>query len=253
MNLIIHPKYNVNQADLISVVKHFNSSGKLFADGKRNKIKIFTINGESVNVKAFKVPIFINKLIYGYFRPSKAKRSFEFASLLLDKGIGTPQPIAYIENKSIFGLKDSYYFCEHIEADLTFRELVLEPNWPDHAEILKQFTQFCFLLHENGVEFKDHSPGNTLIKKQSDLRYAFYLVDLNRMNFHDSMSFELRMKNLSRLTPKKEMIAAMSKEYAKLYTQKSEQEIFDLMWKETASFQYKYHRKQALKKKYLKK
>lgn len=252
MNLVIHPKYNISETDLISIVKNFNSTGTMLADGKRNKIKIFDYQDRKLNVKAFKVPIFINKIIYGYVRPSKAKRSFEYASLLINKGIGTPQPIAYIENKGVFGLKDSYYFSEHIDADLTYRELVLQPEWPNHEEILRQFTQFCFKLHENGIEFKDHSPGNTLIKRGLNDQYDFYLVDLNRMNFHDTMSFELRMKNLSRLTPKKEMIAVMSHEYAKLYTQKSEQEIFDLMWQKTSDFQKKFHNKQAMKKKYLK-
>jgi len=253
MNLVIHPKHTITEADLISIVKNFSATGEILADGKRNKIKIFELQNKQLNVKSFKKPIIINQIIYGYFRPSKAKRSFEYASLLIDKGIGTPKPIAYVENKNILGLKDSYYFCEHINADLTFRELVTSPDWPDHEQILRQFTQFCFKLHENGIEFKDHSPGNTLIKKVSETSYNFYLVDLNRMNFHDSMNFELRMKNLSRLTPKKEMIAVMSNEYAKLFTQNNEQEIFDLMWKETSDFQQKFHKKQALKKKYLNK
>lgn len=253
MNLVIHPKYKVNQADLISITKHFNTSGEMLADGKRNKIKIFPLNNTKVNVKAFKVPILLNQIIYGYFRQSKAKRSFDYASILLEKGIGTPHPIAYIENTSVLGLKDSYYFSEQIDADLTFRELVTFPDWPDHETILRQFTQFCFKLHENGIEFKDHSPGNTLIKKTENNVYEYFLVDLNRMNFHDEMTFELRMKNLSRLTPKKEMIEVMSNEYAKLYKAKGEAQIFDLMWGETEAFQAKFHKKQALKKKYLNK
>jgi hypothetical protein len=32
------------------------------------------------------------------FKKSKARRSYEYATLLLDKGIGTPQPIAFLEN-----------------------------------------------------------------------------------------------------------------------------------------------------------
>ena len=253
MNLVIHPKYSISETDLISIVKNFSTTGTMLADGKRNKIKIFDFKNQKLNVKAFRIPILINQIIYGYIRPSKAKRSFDYASILLEKGIGTPQPIAYVENKGIFGLKDSYYFSEHIDADLTYRELVLDPEWPNHEQILRQFTQFCFKLHQAGIEFKDHSPGNTLIKKISDQNYSFYLVDLNRMNFHDNMSFELRMKNLARLTPKQDMIEVMSNEYAKLYTQKSESEICSLMWKETSDFQNRYHKKQALKKKYLNK
>ena len=67
------------------------------------------------------------------------------------------------------------------------------------------------------------------------------------MKFHNQMSFDQRMKNLSRLTPKKEMVAVMSSEYSKLYN-KTEAEIFQKMWGYTEAFQSKFHRKAALKK-----
>src|SRR6478609_216859 len=205
-----------SEKEILSLIQEFNSSlGVIFGDGKRNIIKLFELEGKTINVKSFKVPNLINKIVYKYFRKSKARRSFEYATLLLENEIGTPEPIAYLENYNWIGLKESYYASEHLECDLTYRELVEIPNFPDHENILRQFTQFSYNLHQKGIEFKDHSPGNTLIKKNAQGQYDFFLVDLNRMNFHGKMSFELRMKNLSRLTPKKEMIAVMSNEYAK--------------------------------------
>ncbi|WP_268847301.1 Kdo domain containing protein [Flavobacterium aestivum] len=231
-----------------SSILEFKSSGKIFGDGKRNIIKLFELDGKTINIKSFKIPNLINKIVYKYFRKSKARRSFEYATLLLEKGIGTPEPIAYLENYNWIGLKDSYYVSEHLQCDLTYRELVEIPDYPDHENILRQFTQFSFLLHQKGIEFKDHSPGNTLILKKSQEQYDFFLVDLNRMEFHKSMPFELRMKNLCRLTPMKEMVAVMSNEYAKL-SGESEELIFETLWKYTADFQEKYWRKKRLKKK----
>ena len=69
-----------------------------------------------------------------------------------------------------------------MNCDLTFRELTKDLNYPDHEIILRAFTRFTFQLHENGINFLDHSPGNTLVKKVGK-EYEFYLVDLNRMNF----------------------------------------------------------------------
>jgi hypothetical protein len=69
------------------------------------------------------------------------------------------------------------------------------------------------------------------------------------MNFHEKMDFDQRMKNLSRLTPQKGMIATMSNEYAKLYSEKTEAEIFEKMWFYTKEFQEKFQRKQRMKKK----
>jgi hypothetical protein len=202
-----------------------------------------------INIKSFKIPNLINKLVYNYFRKSKARRSFEYATTLLEKGIGTPQPIAYFENHDFIGLKDSYYISEHLDCDLTFRELVEISDYPDHEKILQQFTQFSFKLHEKGIEFLDHSPGNTLIKKTVSGDYEFFLVDLNRMNFHDKMSFESRMRNLSRLTPYKNMVQLISKEYAFL-SNEDEDLVFGKLWEFTSKFQNKYYRKKNIKKKF---
>ncbi|MEM0575729.1 lipopolysaccharide kinase InaA family protein [Flavobacterium polysaccharolyticum] len=234
--------------DILSLINNFNTSGQLFGNGQRNVIKIFDVEGVAINIKSFKIPNIINKVAYRYFRKSKARRSYEYATILLEKGIGTPQPMAFLENFNVFGLRDSYYVSEHLDADLTYRELVEVPDYPDHDKILRQFTRFSYELHQKGIEFLDHSPGNTLIKKSDNGNYEFFLVDLNRMEFHDSMSFEMRMKNLCRLTPVKEMVAVMSNEYSKLYSE-SEEKIFETLWKYTTDFQEKFYRKKRLKKK----
>lgn len=235
--------------DILSLIQNFHNSGELFGNGDRNKIKLFDLNGKKINIKSFKIPNIVNKIAYKYFRKSKARRSFEYATILLEKGIGTPEPIAFLENFNTIGLRDSYYASEHLITELTYRELVEVPEYPDNDNILRQFTKFTFDLHEKGVEFLDHSPGNTLIKKITENQYEFFLVDLNRMNFHEDMSFEQRMHNFSRLTPKKEMIAVMSNEYAKFYKVKTEAEIFEKMWQVTTNFQEEFARKKRLKKK----
>lgn len=249
MPLKINEKFKQNENYIEQILNNFNSSGELFGNGDRNKIKLFDLNGKTINIKSFKIPNVVNKIAYKYFRKSKAKRSFEYATILLEKGIGTPEPIAFLENFNFIGLKDSYYVSEHLVTELTYRELVEIPDYPDQDNILRQFSKFCFELHEKGVEFLDHSPGNTLIKKIGENSYAFFLVDLNRMNFHDQMSFEQRMNNFRRLTPKKEMIAVMSNEYAKFYTEKNETEIFEKMWQATVDFQESFAKKKRLKKK----
>ncbi len=249
MKLILHPKFHTLKKDIEKILVNFNEQGALLVKGSRNTIKIFTLNNQLLNVKAFKTPNLLNSFIYRYVRDSKAKRSYNYALRLLDKNIGTPQPIAFAEYTNGLRLGKSFYVCEHIVTEYTYRDLVENPDLANHEEILRAFTVFCYKLHEAGVEFKDHSPGNTLIKINADNSYSFYLVDLNRMQFHNKMSFEQRMYNLRRLTPKKEMIAIMASEYAKLYTQKSEQEIFNLLWNLTSEFQMKFHRKQRMKKK----
>lgn len=243
-----HPLYQSKKNKIFETINNFNTSGFLFGDGNRNVIRLFDLDSIKVNVKSFKKPHILNSIIYKYFRKSKARRSFEYANRLLENEIGTPQPIAYFESTSFFGLKNSFYVSEHLDCDLTFRELVQIPELPENEIILRQFIRFSYLLHQKGIEFLDHSPGNTLIKKNEKGVYDFFLVDLNRMTFHEKMSFEIRMKNLCRLTYKVEMVKIMSNEYS-IVSGESEELIFKTLWKMTTDFQNQYFRKRKLKKK----
>jgi hypothetical protein len=247
MHSKIHSQFQSFKPTLTGYIENFNTSGTLFVDGARNTIKLFELNGKTINIKSFKVPNLMNQVVYKFFRKSKAWRSYEFANRLLECEIGTPQPIAFSESFSLIGIKTSFYISEHLAADLTFRELVEIPDYPEHAIILQQFMHFCFELHEKGIEFLDHSPGNTLIVKTSPGQYRFYLVDLNRMQFHTHMPFEMRMKNLSRLTPKKEMVEQMGAFYAEKYLEKSTVEIVERLWFYTQEFQEAFARKIRVK------
>ena len=246
MKIHFSEKHKIHQKEIANLIASFDDSGEAITPGIRNLIKKFDLAGQKINIKSFKVPNFVNQIAYKFFRKSKAERSFEYAQHLIANEIGTPYPIAYATNNSSLLFKDSYYVSEHLDYDLTYRELVTNPDYPDHEKILRAFTRFTFSLHEKDIEFLDHSPGNTLIQLNNG-NYLFYLVDLNRMNFR-KLSFEDRMKNFSRLTPKKSMVKIMANEYAKL-TDEDEKIVFEDMWEFTKQFQHKFKRKKELKKK----
>ncbi len=248
--MIKHFKINSSQNSLTPLIKsailNFDNHTEVLGQGDRNVIKVITIEGKAYTIKSFKIPNLINQIVYRFFRKSKAERSFLYANKLIEAGIKTPFPVAFQNNMSSLFFKDSYYVSELLNCDLTYRELVRQSDYPDHENILRAFTRFTFDLHEKGILFLDHSPGNTLIVKQND-HYDFYLVDLNRMEF-GSLDLETRIQNFARLTPKKDMVSIMANEYAKL-TKKDETVIFDKMWKVTEEFQQKFHKKRALKRK----
>tara|TARA_R110002012_G_scaffold59331_13_gene154955 strand:+ start:597 stop:1358 length:762 start_codon:yes stop_codon:yes gene_type:complete len=246
MKIVVDKSHKNSLIELQALLENFEQQGRMLSDGSRNQIKIFQLDRDEVAIKAFKVPNLINKVAYKFLRKSKAQRSFEYAQQLLSKGVLTPKPIAYATEESVLFFGKSFYICENLNADLTYRKLIEDENYPNRTEILKAFTQFTFRMHEQGIHFLDHSPGNTLIVKR-EKGYDFYLVDLNRMEFGD-LDFETRMRNFSRLTPHKEMIDIMATEYAALGG-------YDLlktkssMWSYTTEFQQKFYRKKALKKK----
>ena len=247
LNTSIHQNYLKAKHKLRDIVNAFDTTGTDYGNQNRNSLKLFNFEGITINVKSFKVPNLINQIAYRFFRKSKAQRSFEYANKLLTLNIGTPQPIAFYEFQSLLLFKKSYYISEQLDCDLTFRELTSDLNYPNHELILRAFTRFTFDLHENGIHFLDHSPGNTLIKEDTNGKYHFYLVDLNRMEFLE-MDYTTRIKNFSRLTKEKALIKIMANEYAQLIHQTEEKVYKDMMY-EITEFQNQFHKKRALKQK----
>ena len=184
-------------------------------------------------------------MIYRFFRKSKARRSFEYATNLISLGILTPFPIAYSETFG-FGLKESYYICKHLTYDFDFRTLIHNPKFDHREEIIKQFVDFTYKLHESNVNFLDHSPGNTLIVKNEN-KYLFYLVDLNRMRF-EKMGFSERMKNFRRLWMSTRMVRIIANRYATLDNREPD-EVYKTLLFYSRKFQKKKNRKKLRRRK----
>lgn len=245
-NLIIHPDYQIHEVAIKQALQQFEKIEANPIKSDRNVIISLKINGLNLNFKKFKNPNFFNAFVYKYFRLSKAKRSYNFANILIQKAIKTPHPVAYFESGNIFGLKDSYYISLQVDYDLDFRVLIHDLNFPNRNEILKQFTSFTYELHKANINFLDHSPGNTLISKVKQNEYDFFLIDLNRMRF-ESLNFDQRMRNFRRLWLSKTMIKIMAKQYA-LLANKSFEDTHRLMLKHSRAFQRKINAKKLRKR-----
>ena len=96
----------------------------------RNRLYTVALpDGTVACVKDFKRAGLLKGIIYGFFRDSKAHRSFDNARRLLDMGFDTPAPLGWCETHKRLGLLDrAYYICE-------FRPDVAETRcweeWPD--------------------------------------------------------------------------------------------------------------------------
>lgn len=247
VNIHTLPEYSDEKTSLLQLTDNFHDEGELIVKGSRNIIKSNTFQGQQVNIKYFKKPGAFNAVVYNFFRESKAKRSFDYAVRLLKAGIRTPKPIAYIEEKTAFTLQSSYYICAQINYDFTFRELIHDPLWKDRDLILEQFTEFTFRMHENRINFLDHSPGNTLIVKRGEGQYDFYLIDLNRMTFED-LSMAQRMDNFKKLWLSKTMVKIIARKYAVLSGEDPEQ-LQRILLEKTIAFKRRITKKKWLKRK----
>jgi len=219
-------------------IKGYFKNSKTSIHKARNEIKIIDFEDEKLVVKSFKIPHFLNKIVYSFFRDSKAKKSYENS---LKIGEFTPKAIGYIEFKKCFLLERSFFVSENFKYDLTIREPLLEKNYPDKNKIFDAFARFTFHLHNNGIFHQDYSPGNILIKKEED-GYIFKIVDINRMKFKN-LSLDEKIKNFSKLWAKNEDLIIILKAYSK-YANLDEDEII----KKGLFFSQKHKDKKNFKK-----
>jgi hypothetical protein len=212
MKQIINPKYKQAGDFINSVPQIFETQGTSIYKG-RNELKTYETGGCAVVVKSFRKPHLVNRFVYGFFRPSKARRSYEYAFELLKRGVKTPEPIAYIEEKKFGLLTNSYYFCIY-ERDFVHIRSYMTGEKTDDV-LMENLVGFIAEIHDKGVLFLDMSPGNILCKAETG-GFVFSLVDINRMKFKTQLSEKERYKNLKRLSNSGKTIEKLISRYARI-------------------------------------
>lgn len=245
MDIVIAEGFSQHSARFTEIISNFKNEGILIGGEQRNIIKYFDSLDMKVNVKSFKQPNNFNRIAYKYFRKSKARRSFEYAAMLINKNFKTPQPLAYLETSNLFGLKASYYISEQLGHLFPLRAVLLDADFKDRVAIINGYTSVIYQLHECGIEFIDNSSGNILIENKNGI-YHYFLVDLNRMNFHQKMTISKKLKNFARLSNDLEVISIVSKQYA-LLSNTNEQFCFKAIVAGTQFASRRYRLKKKLK------
>ncbi len=227
-----------NHCNLLKDIKTYFHSSSNSIHKARNEIKIVDFEGKNFVLKSFKVPNILNKIVYTFFKASKAKKSYENS---LKIGDFTPKPIGFVEFKRFGLLDESYFVSEHFDYDFTIREVLMDSSFKDREKIFQTFVKFTFFLHEKDIFHLDYSPGNILIKKDGD-EYLFKIVDINRMEFKPLFQDE-RLKNFSKLWAKDEDLSLIVKEYSKLLQSNEESCI-----KTALKFSHAHKREKNMKK-----
>ncbi len=195
----INPGFESFSSFILNIREVFSDSGTTIRNG-RNEVKLLEQNGVRFCVKSFGNQNPVNRIVYSFIRPSKANRSFNYALKIMELGVKTPEPVAFVEyyDKNRV-LQNSYYISVYLEHDLSLKQ-AFDFELSDRLELLSGFARFaCNELHNNGILHKDLSASNVLIKINPDNTHEFYLIDLNRMRFRKNISFRKRMANLKRI------------------------------------------------------
>lgn len=133
------------------------------------------------------------------FLQGKAHRAWAGANALLEREIGTPFPVAYLENRKKLALERSYYLSKKIEGIEEIRSLFRNLSFEELRNLLSSLASYLLSCHQKGILHRDLSDGNILVERKNEQRYRFYLIDTNRIRIKRSIRLLQRIKNLIRL------------------------------------------------------
>ena len=168
------------------------------------QIRVVNENTESVCIKEYRYPSFLEKIIYSFFR-SSARKAWFAAHGILALNFLTPQPIALIEEKRFRMLKKSFFIMEDISDFLPCYKYVSEKfSCYDKVTVGKKQMFVSRLaaslrqFHESGVYHSDLKGSNIMITELPDTWNIFY-IDLDRVYFNKRITLKKKIKNLTQL------------------------------------------------------
>lgn len=215
MKNVIHPDYKKIADYIVSIPSRFQKKeGEMIHDG-RNKVMAFEHEGIRMVVKRFKDVNPVQRVVYTFFRKTKAERAYLYAEKLRTRGIDTPHEIAFLEKKKGFLFITGYFVCLSCENPPVFPALASSAEFD--REIATDLVAFIVEMHRKGILFGDLNFGNFLYKKGEDGHYHFTVIDTNRSHFLDTApSREECLKNLRTMTHHRNLFRFMLREYARL-------------------------------------
>ncbi len=149
-----------------------------------------------VVVKRLGAPRGIRRVLQ-FFKPTRARRSWNGAVALLRRGLPTPEPVAFLEQRQHATLNESYYVCEAMDTPHSVRTVFNAYGNGNGNEVTADIPQDLFFqrlaaflveLHRKGVYFRDLSAGNILVihnsSPEAKPRISFSLIDTARARFY---------------------------------------------------------------------
>lgn len=210
--LVLHPDCT-DLGDFVRAVPDLfrRKEGRVIHQG-RNELRAFEYKGKQLVVKSFHRPNLINRFVYGIFRPSKAMRSYLHAQMYLEIGVGTPQPVGYLNLRDGLLFDRSYYVTYASTCPYRYEDL-FKQKFDYEEAVLREIGRVTAVLHEHGYAHKDYGRANILFQRIGD-KIKLDIVDLNRM-YIGKIDMRRGCKNFERLPATPQMHRWMAEEYAR--------------------------------------
>lgn len=125
MKIILSEKYG-RLASWMRKLPAQGVCGEVLRDD-RNTLWCERVAGEEFVVKRFAVPLRLNRWVYTFFRPTKARRSYDYSLRLRRSGIAVADPVGYIECRRGLLFHTGYYVSKRLPYP-TLQQLDREPQ-----------------------------------------------------------------------------------------------------------------------------
>lgn len=197
MEIVINPTYECLRDYINAVPMTFDTEGNGVV--MRNGRNIVKHVDKQYVIKKFVRVTLINRIVYSFFRKTKAKRAFENSMKLKKHNVNTPEAIAYIEIKKLGVLQDCYYIYRY--SNYSQLSETLDKVEVSDKDLIDQFAEFVVTLHLNHIFHNDLNPSNVLYKRDpSTGKIDFQLIDINRIRFKQKgQSYDYYLRNLARI------------------------------------------------------
>jgi hypothetical protein len=200
----VHPDFNTPglSAALEDCDALLSHPSTRILDTSRNRIGVVRLSLDDkraveVVIKAFRTRG-VDKL-KGFFQASKARRAWRGSLALVEAGLDTPLPVAYLEKRRGLFLEKSYFLSEHISDAAEIRNLFLERPSPALDQLLEDLACYLSRCTGSGIYHRDLSDGNILVGKNAEEQSQFFLLDTNRIRCKRKVGALRGIKSLIRL------------------------------------------------------
>lgn len=201
----IHPRFNLPsfREVLASGSRLMDEPGVRYLESARNRIAAVSFPGPENSrmdciVKEFR-PRGIDKL-KSAFLPSKALKAWRGSWALIQAGIDTPLPLAFLEKRTRFFLDHALFLAAAVPEADEVRTLLRSHQEGSLDALVQGLADLARKCHTAGILHRDLSDGNVLVRRQVGFDpTAFVLLDTNRVRFQRRIGRIRGIKNLIRL------------------------------------------------------
>ena len=224
MKVIVAPGFMPLAQELHQLPRLFGQQGQLLYDG-RNRVKAITLAGTPVVVKRFKRPNIIQRVVYTFFKKSKAERAYRYAAMMRQRGVLTPQEVAYVEISRHGLLAD----CSFVSLPCHLPPLSSLLRRADFDRgVARQLGVAVARWHEVGVLHGDLNLTNILYEQDHRGHCRFWLIDTNRSTF-DHATYLSCVNNIMRLSHDRPLLQYVVAAYAETRGWDTEKTVADVM------------------------